>query len=154
MATEATLDRPLNEAHPPNEHGLQLFEKCAATIRHELVKLRRHWDKHEPKMFSRAKSISDQEISRFNVKDDLVLIRSGKTSYGAVVFGKIRLSALMDDEGEGFIHVRLHDPPGEGKQDAIFHSILTDEVKDGNTGRIISYRAIMRKEDPLVWFDE
>ncbi|KAI7955912.1 hypothetical protein MJO29_007311 [Puccinia striiformis f. sp. tritici] len=189
MATEATLEKPLNDAHPPNEHAFQLFEHCAATIRHELIKLRHHWDKHEaslrsspplsprqttyffwkvdlfdhafffirqlqPRMFSRAGSISDQDLGHFNINEDLTLIRAGMTSYGSVVFGKIRLPAVRDDEGEGFIHVRLHDPPGEGNQDAIFHSILTDEIKDTDTGHITSYKAIMRKEDPLVWFNE
>ncbi|KNF03423.1 hypothetical protein PSTG_03364 [Puccinia striiformis f. sp. tritici PST-78] len=154
MATEATLEKPLNDAHPPNEHAFQLFDNCAATIRHELIKLRHHWDKHEPRMFSRAGSILDQDLGHFNINEDLTLIRAGMTSYGSVVFGKIRLPAVRDDEGEGFIHVRLHDPPGEGNQDAIFHSILTDEIKDTDTGHITSYKAIMRKEDPLVWFNE
>ncbi|PLW23512.1 hypothetical protein PCANC_07282 [Puccinia coronata f. sp. avenae] len=154
MATEASLVTPLNEPHSPNQHGLQLFENCVATIRHELVKLRHHWDKHEPRMFARAQSISDQDLCRFNIKEDLVLIRAGKTSYGAVVFGKIKLPAIKDAEGEGFLHVRLHDPPGEGNGDVIFHSIWTDEIKDPKTGHIMSYRAIMRREDPLNWFNE
>jgi len=154
MATESSLLKPLNEPHPPNERGVQLFQNCASTIRNELVKLRHHWDKHEPRMFARAASISDHDLCRFNIPDHLELIRAGKTSYGDVVLGKIRLPALNDAEGNGFIHVRLHDPPGEGNHDVIFHSILTDEVKDPNSGHITSYRAIMRKDDPLMWFNE
>lgn len=154
MATEATLMKPLNEPHQPTDRGFEIFDNCSLAIRHELVKLRHHWDKHEPKMFSRAKGIPDQEFCSFNTKDDLVLIRSGETSYGTVVFGKLRLPAINDSEGEGFIHVRLHDPPGAGNKDAIFHSILTDEVKDDKSGHIKAFRAIMKESDPLTWFNE
>ena len=33
-------------------------------------------------------------------------IRSAATSYGVIVFGKIRIPAINDEKGEGFVHVR------------------------------------------------
>jgi len=34
-------------------------------------------------------------------------VRSAATSYGNIILGKIKLPAVNDDEGEGFIHVRF-----------------------------------------------
>lgn len=62
-------------------------------------------------MWSRAAGISDNDLVNFTIKDDLVEVRSGPTSYGTIIFGKIRLPAVNDDLGEGFMHVRIHDPP-------------------------------------------
>ncbi|KNZ53187.1 hypothetical protein VP01_3312g2 [Puccinia sorghi] len=80
-------------------------------------------------MFARAVLISDHELCRFNIPDHLELMRAGKTS---------------DVEGNGF--GQLHDPPGDGNHDVIFHSILTDVVKDPNSKLITSYRAIMKRQ--------
>ena len=33
-------------------------------------------------------------------------MRSAPTTYGTIILGKIRIPAVKDDEGEGFIHVR------------------------------------------------
>lgn len=57
-------------------------------------------------MWSRAAGISDKDLVGFDLRKDLVLIRSGPTSYGTIIFGKIRVPAIHDSEGEGFIHVR------------------------------------------------
>ncbi len=57
-------------------------------------------------MWSRAEGLSDHELIAFTVRDDLVEIRSGTTSYGTIILGKLRLPAVNDAEGEGYIHVR------------------------------------------------
>ncbi|KAG0147308.1 hypothetical protein CROQUDRAFT_722340 [Cronartium quercuum f. sp. fusiforme G11] len=152
MATENTLAVPLNEPHAPDTRGFELFEHLAPKIQHELIRLRHHWDKHEPRMFSETQGISDHDLANFNVRKDLVLIRSGQTSFGTVVFGKLRIPAFKDKNGQGFIHVRVHDPVGNGMADVILHAILTDEVK--KNGVIVDYRLIMRQEDALIWFNE
>ncbi|KAH9819234.1 hypothetical protein DFH28DRAFT_1022848 [Melampsora americana] len=166
MTTEDTLTRPLNETHSPDERGLQLFDHLSSKIKHELIRLRHHWDNHEaahgmffqkiswsqPRMFARSQGVSDHDLVDFDIKHDLVSIRSGQTSYGTVVFGKIRIPAVKDQDGVGFIHVRVHDPPGNEMSDVILHAILTEEVKEN--GSTVDYRAIMRQDDPLTWFDE
>ena len=58
-------------------------------------------------MWSRAAGLSDEELVGFDIEKDLVQIRSGATSYGTIIFGKIRIPAINDDEGEGFVHVRF-----------------------------------------------
>jgi len=68
-------------------------------------------------------------IGSFPSQNDLVEVRSGATSYGTIIFGKIRLPAVKDEQGEGYVHVRcvllliidkwrlklpaprIHDPP-------------------------------------------
>lgn len=57
-------------------------------------------------MWSRAAGISDEDLVAFNLRDDLVEVRSAPTSYGSIILGKIRIPAVRDEEGEGFIHVR------------------------------------------------
>lgn len=61
----------------------------------------------KPRMFSRAIGISDHDLCAFDIEVDLVGIRSGQTSYGTIVFGKLRLPSIQDQLGSGFIHVRL-----------------------------------------------
>lgn len=56
-------------------------------------------------MWARAKGLSDDELTSFS-RDDLVQVRNGQASYGHVIFGKLRLPAINDKQGEGFIHVR------------------------------------------------
>lgn len=58
-------------------------------------------------MWARASKVSDAELTNFTIKDDLVEVRAGVTSYGTIVFGKIRIPALTTEaDGEGFVHVR------------------------------------------------
>lgn len=66
---------------------------------------------HMNRMWSRASGISDDDLVRFTIEKDLVEVRSGLTTYGTIILGKIRLPAVNDDLGEGFVHVRIHDPP-------------------------------------------
>ena len=79
-------------------------------------------------MFRRADGLSDKELADFDIEKDLMLVRSGATAYGTIVFGKIRIPAIKEG-GEGYIHVRcvprvcsdrvllahrayrIHDPP-------------------------------------------
>jgi len=68
-------------------------------------------------MWSRAAHLSDAELTSF--KDDL--IRSAPTSYGVIILGKIRIPAINVEKGEGFGHVRIHDPPNRGDEDVRFH---------------------------------
>jgi len=55
---------------------------------------------------SRAASLSDAELVAFDVNSDIVEVRSGPTAYGQVIFGKIKIPAIQDEKGEGFVHVR------------------------------------------------
>lgn len=57
-------------------------------------------------MWSRAAGLSDHELANFTIENDLVEIRTGAVSYGTVIFGKIRIPAVNDKLGEGYIHVR------------------------------------------------
>lgn len=97
---------PFNEPHPPRPNALEAFGKVLHDIKAAIVHSRHDWDKHEPRMWSRAAGLSDDELVGFNLEQDLVLCRSGPTSYGTIILGKIRVPAINDDEGEGFIHVR------------------------------------------------
>lgn len=61
----------------------------------------------DPRMWSRASKVSDAQLVHFTIKEDLVEVRAGQTSYGVILFGKIRIPALTtEEEGEGFVHVR------------------------------------------------
>lgn len=145
----------LNEARAPRENAIQAFSRVLPKIRAEILKSRRDWDKHEPKMWPRASGLSDGDLTSFAVENDLVMVhisqissiiihpvslkyylcdvtlsdsgccgtiivlqhrrcypctyeqvRSGATSYGTIIFGKIRIPAVNDAQGAGFIHVR------------------------------------------------
>jgi len=95
-----------NDPHPPAENALKAFSTVAHTIKTEILKSRRHWDIHEPMMWSRAAKLSDQELTHFDLNKDLVLVSSAMTTYGTIILGRIRIPAIDDDQGEGFIHVR------------------------------------------------
>ena len=96
----------LNDPHSPTEKAFEAFEVVEHTIKAEILKWRHHWDKHEPRMWSRAEGISDEDLVAFSIRSDLVEIRSAPTSYGTIILGKLRLPAVNDSEGEGYIHVR------------------------------------------------
>jgi len=42
------------------------------TIKSEIVKSRKHWDKHEPRMWRRAADLTDDQLVAFTIEDDLV----------------------------------------------------------------------------------
>ncbi|KAI5832126.1 hypothetical protein K523DRAFT_361866 [Schizophyllum commune Tattone D] len=143
-----------NEPHAPAENALEAFGAVEDKIKAAIIESRHHWDKHEPRMWSRAKGVSDSDLVNFNLKDDLVLVSSGPTTYGTIILGKIRLPAIKDDLGEGFVHVRIHDPPNRGTEDIIFHSLWTDEVRPDPEAPPTEYHAIQTADKPLEFFNE
>ncbi|CUA76858.1 hypothetical protein RSOLAG22IIIB_02334 [Rhizoctonia solani] len=152
---------PLNEPHPPNSRGIEAFNEVLPKIKQAVISSRRDWNKHEPRMWARAGNLSDDALTSFVIEDDLVEVRVGSTSYGTIIFGKIRIPGINDEEGEGFIHVRIHDPPNklspglpQGTEDVIFHSLFTDEGNRDADGRPTTFRAIQTRETPLEFFNE
>lgn len=95
-----------NDPHSPSANALEAFSVVERIIKEEIVKSRHHWDKHEPRMWSRAARIPDHELTDFNFREDLVLVSSAATTYGTIILGKVRVPAIDDDQGPGFIHVR------------------------------------------------
>ncbi|KAI0066092.1 hypothetical protein BV25DRAFT_1849665 [Artomyces pyxidatus] len=152
MATEETVT--FNAPHAPHPNALEAFHTVQHAIKAAIVKSRHDWDKHEPRMWSRAASLSDAELTTFNLNHDLVEIRSGPTSYGTILLGKIRIPAVHDDLGEGFIHVRIHDPPNRGTEDVVFHSLFTDEGHKDAEGHPKTWQAIQPADVPLEFFNE
>lgn len=57
-------------------------------------------------MWARAHGLSDAELVDFDVEKDLVQVRSGSTSYGTIIFGKIKIPAIKEG-GEGYVHARF-----------------------------------------------
>ncbi|KAH8929309.1 hypothetical protein BT69DRAFT_1311218 [Atractiella rhizophila] len=141
---------PLNESHRPAENAIQAFEQVDTKIKEAVIASRKHWDAHEPEMWKRAKGLSDSELTSFKVSKDLVLVRSGPTPYGTVIFGKIKIPALND----AYIHVRIHDPPNRGTDDVVFHSLLTDEGNRDADGRPTTWDAIFDEQKELDFFNE
>jgi len=144
----------LNAPHAPHKNAIDAFQRVLPKIKEEILKSRHHWNVHEPRMWSRAAHISDHDLTSFTIEDDLVQIRSGTTSYGVIVFGKIRLPAVKDDKGEGFVHVRIHDPPNRGDDDVRFHSIYTEEIRPDKEAPPTGYCAIQTDDKPLEFFNE
>jgi len=73
MPSEASAETVvLNDPHPPHENALNAFSAILHTIKAEIIKSRHHWDKHEPRMWSRAARLLDAELVAFDVKEDLV----------------------------------------------------------------------------------
>ncbi|KAI0690546.1 hypothetical protein BC835DRAFT_1364310 [Cytidiella melzeri] len=143
-----------NAPHAPHPNAIEAFNVVLHTIKSEIVKSRHHWDQHEPKMWSRAAGLSDHDLTHFTVEHDLVECRSAPTSYGNIILGKIRIPAVKDEEGEGFVHVRIHDPPNRGTEDVVFHSIFTDEGHRNADGQPTTWRAIQTRDTPLDFFNE
>jgi len=153
MAAADTVS--LNEPHHPKPLAIEAFGHVVQKIKQEIITSRHRWNKHEPRMWSRASNISDTQLVDFTIEEDLVEVRAGQTSYGTIIFGKIRIPALTtDNEGEGFVHVRIHDPPDRGTEDVMFHSIFTDEGKRSEDGHAERYQAIQSKDTPLDFFNE
>ena len=65
-----------DKARAPGENGIEAFNIILPTIKSEIIKSRRHWDLHEPKMWSRAQGISDKDLVDFTIENDLVEVRS------------------------------------------------------------------------------
>ncbi|KAG1770487.1 hypothetical protein EDD22DRAFT_866244 [Suillus occidentalis] len=107
MLLEASEEQiVLDDAHVPGEDAKNAFDEVAEAIKESIKKSRRSWKiHHESSMWARAAGLSDDELTSFS-RDDLVQVRNGQASYGHVIFGKLRLPAVNDKLGEGFIHVR------------------------------------------------
>jgi len=105
-------------------------------------------------MWSRAIGLSDHHLTAFTIENDLVLVRSAASSYGTIILGKIKIPAIQDEEGEGYVHVRIHDPPNKGEGDVRFHSLFTDEGNRDAEGRPTTWRAIQTLDTPLEFFNE
>ncbi|KAF7306086.1 hypothetical protein HMN09_00763700 [Mycena chlorophos] len=181
MASAEELD--LIPEHPPHARAFEAFEHVLHQIKHTILASRHDWDKHEPKMWSLARETADHDLVAFDIKDDLVAIRTAQTAYGVIIFGKIRIRAIkldaheqlapgavekdvhgkikvemkngkVNDDLYGFIHVRIHDPPGDAEEDVKFHSIFTDEGKDKDGENNGFYRAIQPNSKPLEFFND
>ncbi|EKM54486.1 uncharacterized protein PHACADRAFT_258363 [Phanerochaete carnosa HHB-10118-sp] len=144
----------LNAPHRPGEKAIEAFHVVLHTIKSEIIKSRHHWNKHEPKMWARAAGLTDEQLVHFTIESDLVEVRSAPTSYGTIILGKIRLPAVQDEEGAGYVHIRIHDPPNRGTEDVLFHSIWTDEGNRNVDGHPMTWRAIQIESTPLEFFNE
>ena len=102
----STEEINLNAPHRPTEKAIEAFNVVLHDIKADIVKWRHHWDRHEPKMWARAAGLTDHQLVDFTIENDLVEVRSAPTSYGTIILGKIRLPAVQDEEGAGFVHVR------------------------------------------------
>ncbi|KAF8520462.1 hypothetical protein BU17DRAFT_75686 [Hysterangium stoloniferum] len=152
MASEESV--VFNAAHAPHPNALAAFAAVLPQIKAAIVASREHWDKHEPAMWARAHALSNHQLTTFDLEEDLVVIRAGITTYGTILLGKLRIPAVQDAEGEGFVHVRVHDPPNRGTQDIMFHSIFTDEGARDPAGHASTYRALQTRDRPLEFFNE
>ncbi|KAF9568055.1 hypothetical protein CPC08DRAFT_680317 [Agrocybe pediades] len=150
MASKEELN--FNAPHPPKETSIEAFNLLLPTLKSEILKSRHHWDKHEPRMWSRVAGVSDNDLTSFTIENDLVEVRSAATSYGTIILGKIRV--VNDNQGEGFVHVRIHDPPNRGNEDVRFHSIFTNEIRPDPEAPPTDFCAIQTREYPLEFFNE
>jgi len=149
MASAEELN--FNDPHKPHPNAIQAFNHVLPTIKGEIIKSRHNWDKHEPKMWRRASGISDHALANFTIEEDLVLVRSATTSYGTIILGKICLSAVNDEQGKGYVHVRIHDP---GTSDVTFHSLFHEEVRPDFETPPTDWRAVHTEAKPLEFFNE
>lgn len=77
----ASVDQiSLNEPHPPRENSIEAFGVVLGQIKREIIKSRKHWDKHEPKMWSRSRGLTDGQLTGFTLENDLILV-SGAGNY-------------------------------------------------------------------------
>jgi len=143
-----------NQPHAPAENAIAAFNQALPKIKAEIFKSRHDWDKHEPRMWARAHGISDHDLVDFTIENDLVLVSSASTTYGTIILGKIRLPAVDDTVGKGFVHVRIHDPPNRGTEDVTFHSLFTDEGHKDADGHPQTWVAIQTEDKPLEFFNE
>ncbi|KAF9700660.1 hypothetical protein EKO04_001533 [Ascochyta lentis] len=151
MATDETVQ--LGDAHAPHQASIDAFESILATVKEELVKLRRDHDKHEPEYFHAVNRFSDSDLTSFT-SHDLESIRVANSAYGLHLFGKVRLPAIEN----AYIHVRMFGSAKDGtdgssldEREYSLHSIHTEEVVRPDGDRV--YRAIFGRADELEWFD-
>ncbi|CAG9939828.1 unnamed protein product [Clonostachys rosea f. rosea IK726] len=143
MATAETVD--LGPPHPPKEDSIVAFTHTLPEIKHELIRLRREYTKHEPEYFAAVEHLEDEDLRKFDVSN-LTVVRVATSAYGIHLFGKIRIPALPDS-GPAYIHVRLF----ISEEPAKLHSIHTEEKEEADGDK--KYRAIFTENDELEWFD-
>ncbi|CAH0055059.1 unnamed protein product [Clonostachys solani] len=143
MATAETVD--LGPPHPPKEDSIVAFKHTLPEIKHELIRLRREYTKHEPEYFAAVEHLEDEDLRKFDISN-LTAVRVATSAYGIHLFGKIRIPALPDS-GPAYIHVRLF----ISEEPAKLHSIHTEEREEADGDK--KYRAIFTEKDELEWFD-
>jgi hypothetical protein len=81
LAAASAEQVELNQAHAPGTNAIEAFNAVLHTIKSEVVKSRHHWDKHEPRMWSRVANLSDQDLAHLTIEKDLVLVRLIRSFY-------------------------------------------------------------------------
>ncbi|KIK44603.1 hypothetical protein CY34DRAFT_79521, partial [Suillus luteus UH-Slu-Lm8-n1] len=148
----------LDDAHVPGEDAKNAFDEVAEAIKESIKKSRRSWKiHHESSMWARAAGLSDDELTSFS-RDDLVQVRNGQASYGHVIFGKLRLPAVNDKLGEGFIHhfLLIHYSSHVNRQGSSgwkLHAIHHLTASFDEDGHPHSWRAIHPHNYPLEFFE-
>ncbi|KAF8973139.1 hypothetical protein BDZ97DRAFT_1752166 [Flammula alnicola] len=159
----STEQLTFNAAHVPKTNAIEAFNILLPTLKSEIVKSRHDWNKHEPRMWARATGLSDHDLVSFKIEEDLVEVRSAAASYGTIILGKLRLPKVKDEAGEGFVHVRIHDPPNrllglteliQGAEDVRFHSLFTEEIRKDEETPPSGFQAIQTRDKPLEFFNE
>ena len=74
ISTASAQELNFNEPHSPHKNAVDAFNHVLPTIKAEIIKSRHHWDKHEPKMWRRARGIHDHDLTAFTIEQDLVLV--------------------------------------------------------------------------------
>jgi len=161
MASTETCQ--LNETHPPKERSIEVFSAVLPEIKSQLLSLRHL---HPPAYFDAVKDLSNHDLTSFTV-DNLKSVRVGTTAvkfphpagtngpylltkflqYGMHIFGKIQLPKSND----GYIHVRVFVGGGEADKCKV-HCIHIEAKENEDGGK--EFRAIMKEEDELKWFNE
>lgn len=154
MATAETC--PLSPSHPPKPAAVRSFTAILPEVKKQLIHLRHTHDKHELQYFAAVSSLSDHDLASFSA-EDLVAVRVGSVAYGVILFGKVRIpKAELPGGGKAYIFVRWfgggedqdhdgHVEADKGEIEYKFHSIYTEEKKDGE-GKL-HFRAIMGDDD-------
>jgi hypothetical protein len=111
ISIASTEQVSLNQAHEPRENAIEAFNVVLHQIKSEIIKSRHDWDKHEPKMWSRASGLSDHELTNFMVERDLVLVRSRMHDMSSYFDPDLTISSSMlcDVSDSGWGHGR-HPP--------------------------------------------
>ncbi|KAG9080243.1 hypothetical protein FRC06_006899 [Ceratobasidium sp. 370] len=105
MASAETV--VLNDAHPPKTRAIEAFNKALPKIKLAVISSRHDWDKHEPRMWSRARGLTDSELSDFVIENDLIEVRTGATSYGTINEG----NRNADGQPTTFRAIQTRDTP-------------------------------------------
>lgn len=107
IASEETVS--FSAPHAPHENAIKAYGNVLDNIKQAVEENRELW-RATPEMWSRAEGITTDkllgDLTADSIGKYLVEIRSGPTSYGTILLGKIKIPNFKDDLGEGFLHVR------------------------------------------------